>query len=79
MLIPTFTEVVEKAYKAPKFMFESPKMINQKWLLYRYILKNQRLKRHILDRVTHSGFITREFTTKENLNIQKNVLFYLTT
>ena len=42
-------------------------------LLYRYLLKN-----HIFDGATLSGFTMRKFTTKENLNIQKQVLLLIT-
>ena len=41
-----FAEVVEKPFKAPKFIFNSQNLIGCKLLLYRYFLRNQKLKRN---------------------------------
>ena len=41
-----FAEVVEKPFKALKFIFNSQSLIGCKLLLYRYLLRNQRLKRN---------------------------------
>ena len=65
MLITTFAEVVEKLFREPKLILKSPKLIDKKLLLYRYLLKNQRLKQHIFDTATLSSFTIRDFTIKE--------------
>ena len=74
MLIATFAE---KNHLMHLNLYS--KLISYKLLEYRYILKNERLKRQIFDRPALSGFTKRELTTEKELNTQKKGPFYFLT
>ena len=65
----------EKPFQAPKIIFKSPKLIGQKLLSYGHLLKDKRLKFTFVERANLSGFVTWKFTTKKDLNPQKQVFF----
>ena len=65
----------EKPFQASKIIFKSPKLIGQKLLSYGHLLKDKRLKFTFVERANLSGFVTWKFTTKKDLNPQKQVFF----
>ena len=65
-MIAIFAEVVEKPFKATKFIVKSAKLIGYCISLVAivYLLKKQRLKQNIFDRASLPGFTIREFRAK---------------
>ena len=67
-------QVGEKQLHLLKIILKSPKLIVQKLLLYKNLLKNKRLKFTFL--ATLLDFPLKEIIAKEGLNTQKQLLQY---